>query len=408
VNVKSLARLGAPAVALCGTLFAVAQPALAIDPIKIGVITARSPAAGWQEQQRRDGLEIALKMINDAGGALGRPMELVFAEVPGAPDTAGALVEKLITQDKVTAVLGGEDSAAALASVEVAHRHKVPYIAGARSQAIAAKLYPEVFNPVVSNSRIATAVAEAMKALGVKRVVAFTENADPGIELANVLGHQLNSSELGIQYAFETLDPAAKDFTSALQPHKANPPDAIVQLMRPPAAYSLINQLHQQGLAPSGTTWLYDGVGLVEDPAFWQNVSEGARGMLVLSAYHPKMTLSDTGRKFADAAMARANKAPTGTALQAADSLLMIAEAIKSGGSSESEAVSKALESLKWTGTRGKIGFSAEKADDTYHQWLDAPVVTFQITAVKQPLGDTNVVQAPGQPFDASRVEKPK
>ncbi|MFL4982672.1 MAG: hypothetical protein ACJ8EN_03735, partial [Xanthobacteraceae bacterium] len=72
------------------------------------------------------------------------------------------------------------------------------------------------------------------------------------------------------------------------------------------------------------------------------------------------------------------------------------------------EAIAKALESLKWTGTRGKITFSAEKNDDKYHQWLDAPAVTFQITAVKQALGDTNLIQTPGQPFDAARVEKPK
>ncbi|MFL5002264.1 MAG: ABC transporter substrate-binding protein [Xanthobacteraceae bacterium] len=408
MNIKSIRIPGVSALALCAGLFALAYPANAIDPIKIGVIAAPSPGAEWQSQQRREGLQIALKIVNDAGGALGRPMELVFADAPGAPDAAGAVVEKLITQDKVAAVLGGADSAAALASVEVAHRHKVPYIAGARSRAIAAKLYPEVYNPGISNSQIAAAIAEAMKALGVKRVVAFTENTDPGVELANLLAHQLNSNELAIQYSFETLDPAAKDFASALQPHKANPPDAIIQLMRSPAAYGLIDQLHQQGLAPSAKTWLYDGAALMEDPAFWQNISEAARGMLVLSGYHPKTTLPEFGRKVADAYGANANKDPTTVVFEAADSLLVVAEAIKSGGSSEPEAIAKALESLKWTGTRGKITFSAEKNDDKYHQWLDAPAVTFQITAVKQALGDTNLIQTPGQPFDAARVEKPK
>ena len=412
MSMKSIRIRSAGALALCFGLLgfgllAFVPPAIAIDPIKIGVIASPSAGPQWQDQQRREGLQIAVKIINDAGGTLGRPIELAFVDVPGPPDSAGAAVEKLITQDKVTAVLGGTDSAAALAGVEVAHRHKVPYIAGARAQAIAGKLYPEVFIPVISNSRIAAAIAEAMKGLGVKRAVAFTENTDPGIELANLLAHQLNSNELGIHYSFETLDPAAKDFASALQPHTANRPDAIIQLMRSPAAYGLITQLRQQGLAPSASTWLYDGAGLVEDPAFWQNVGDAARGMLVLSGYHPKMTLSDVGREVADAYRAKANQEPTTVVLQAADSLLMVAEAIKSGGSSEPEAVAKALENLKWTGTRGKMTFSAEKDGDKYHQWLDAPVVTFQITAVKQPLGETTLIQAPGQPFDASRVTKP-
>jgi branched-chain amino acid transport system substrate-binding protein len=404
----SIARLRACALAIGAGLFGSLDPALAIDPIKIGVMAPSPRDSESQAQQRRDGLQIALKLINDAGGALGRPVELVFADMPGAPDTAGAAVDKLISQDKVAAVIGGSDSAAALASVEVAHSHKVPYVAGTRSHAITAKLYPEAYNAAVSNGRIAGAIAEAMKALGVKRVVAFTENTDAGIELANLLGHQLNSNELGIQYSFETLDPAANDFTSALQPHKANPPDAIIQLMRAPVAYTLIDQLQRQGLAPSTRTWLYDGAALPEDPEFKEKAGDSLRGMLVLGTFHPKMNLTDLGRKVVESYAAQGNREPTGIVLQAADSLLMVAEAIKSGGSSEPEAIAKALESLKWTGTRGKITFSADKDENKYHMWLDAPVVTYQITAVKQPIGDNNLIQAPEQPFDPARVEKPK
>jgi len=120
------------------------------------------------------------------------------------------------------------------------------------------------------------------------------------------------------------------------------------------------------------------------------------------------MTLSDVGREVADAYRAKANQEPTTVVLQAADSLLMVAEAIKSGGSSDPEAVAKALENLKWTGTRGKITFSAQKEADQYHRWLDVPYVTFRISAARQPIGDTDLIQDPGQPLDASRIEKPK
>ena len=33
--------------------------------------------------------------------------------------------------------------------------------------------------------------------------------------------------------------------------------------------------------------------------------------------------------------------------------------------------------------------------------------VTFQITAVKQPLADTSLVQGPGQPLDPAKLERP-
>jgi len=404
VTITSRARTGL--LALCAGSLTLVQAAFAIDPVKIGVAAAQPP--GSQGQQVRDALEIALKMINDAGGALGRPFELVFEDTQGTAEQAGAAVEKLIKQDKVAAIIGEHRSAPALAAVEVAHRHKIPYLTDARSHAISEKLYPEVYNSGISNGQIAGAIAETMKALGAKRVVAFTENTDSGIELANLLAHQLNNNEVGIQYSFETLDPAAKDFAPALQPHKAKPPDVIVQMLSAPAAYALLNQLHQQGLAPSAKTWLYDSSGLIGDPAFWQNAKDAAPGMLVFGLYHPKMALTDLGKKVAEAYTAKTKREPNGLVLQAADTLLVIAEAIKSGGSSEPEAITKALENLKWTGTRGKIDFSAEKDDYKYHQWLEVPVVTFQITAVNQPIGDTSLVQEPGQPLDMSRVQKPK
>ena len=85
--------------------------------------------------------------------------------------------------------------------------------------------------------------------------------------------------------------------------------------------------------------------------------------------------------------------------------MFLIAEAIKAAESTEPEAMIKALEGIKWTGTRGAITFSTEKSGYKYHQWLDVPYVTFQITAVKQPVADTKLVQEPGQPLDLSQIE---
>ena len=101
----------------------------------------------------------------------------------------------------------------------------------------------------MSSSQIALAIAETTKGLGAKRVVAFTENSDSGIELADQVAHQLNRSEVGIEYSSEALAPAAKDFAPVLQSRKANSPDAVVQMLRPPAAYTLISQMRQAGLA---------------------------------------------------------------------------------------------------------------------------------------------------------------
>ena len=113
------------------------------------------------------------------------------------------------------------------------------------------KGYPEVFNPGNYNSRVAIAMADTIKALGAKRVLAFAENTDYGVGLAKLLGEQIKERAPGIEYKFETLDRAGKDFLPALLPLRANPPDVVVEIMLPPAAYILINQLYEQGIAPS-------------------------------------------------------------------------------------------------------------------------------------------------------------
>ncbi|HEX2726176.1 MAG TPA: ABC transporter substrate-binding protein [Beijerinckiaceae bacterium] len=384
--------------------------ASAADPIKVGVTIAQSPPGSVsQGTQVKDGVEVAAKMINDAGGVLGRPIELVFEDTQGIPEKARAAVEKLITRDKVTAVVGEHQSSAALAGIEVAHRYGVPYVnTNAWSDVVREKGYAEVFNPGNYNSRVAIAMADTMKALGAKRVIAFCENTDYGVGLAKLLGDQIKERAPGIDYKYETLDRAGKDFLPALLPLRANPPDAVVEIMLPPAAYILINQLYEQGIAPSAKTWLYDASGIADYPDFWQNVTDSAKGMLVFGLYHPKMAMPDLGKKVAEAYTAKTKHEPNRLLFQAADSLFIVAEAVKAAGSSDPKAVVGALEKLKWTGTRGEITFSGEKSGFKYHQWLEIPYVTFQITAVKQAIADTKLVQDPGKPLDMSRIEKVK
>jgi branched-chain amino acid transport system substrate-binding protein len=382
----------------------------AADPIKIGVTIAQSPPGSVsQGTQVKDGAEVAAKMINDAGGVLGRQIELVFEDTQGIPEKARAAVEKLITRDKVVAVTGEHQSSAALAGIEVAKRYHIPYLnTNAWSDAVREKGYAEVFNPGNFNSRVAIAAADAVKALGAKRVLAFPENTDYGVGLAKLIGEQIKEKAPGVEYKYETLDRAAKDFLPALLPLKANPPDLVIEIMLPPAAYILINQLTEQGIAPTAKTLIYDASGIADYPDFWQNVSDGAKNMLVFGLYHPKMQLPDLGKKVAQAYTAKTKHEPNRLLFQAADSVFLIAEAIKAAKGTDPDAMIKALEGIKWTGARGDITFSTEKSGYKYHQWLDVPYVTFQITAVKQPVADTKLVQEPGQPLDVSKIERSK
>jgi ABC-type branched-subunit amino acid transport system substrate-binding protein len=268
------------------------------------------------------------------------------------------------------------------------------------------KEYPQVFNPGNYNSRVGLAMAETIAAIGVKRVIAFVENTDYGIGQAKAVAEALKQKAPNVEYKYETLDRAGKDFTPAVLPLRANPPDMILTMLLPPAAYIVMNQLYEQGVAPSAKTWLYDGAGIADYPDFWQNVKEAGKYMLEFGLYHPQMKTPKLGLEVAKTYQQRTKNEPNRLIFQAADSLLLIVDAIKQAKSTDPNAMIKALETMKFEGVRGEFRFSKEPGYK-FHQWVDIPYVNYQLTEINQPVSQSLLVQAPGIPLSVAKLKKP-
>ena len=394
------------AVALAG-LFAAG--AFAADPIAIGVSIAQSPPGSVvQGTQVKDGLEIVKDIVNAQGGVLGRPVKLVYEDDQGIPEKGRAAAEKLITSDKVVAVTGGHQSSVCLAAIEVAHRYGVPYVnTNCWSDDVRKKGYPEVFNPGNYNTRVSMAMAETIAAMKVKNVIAFAENTDYGIGQAKLLAEFVKEKSPGTSFKYETLDRAGKDFTPAVLALRANPPDMVINVMLPPAAYILMNQLYEQGVAPGPKTWFYDGGGIADYPDFWQNVKDAGKGLISFGLYHPQMPMPELGKQVAAEYTKRTKSEPNRLIFQAADSLLLIVDAIKEAKSTDPKAIIATLQKMKFSGVRGPFTFSKEPGI-TFQQWADIPYVNYQLTEVNQPVSKSNLIQGPGQALDVSKLQKPK
>lgn len=382
--------------------------AQAQEPIAIGISIAQSPPGSVvQGVQVKDGVEIIKDIINAKGGVLGRPIKLIYEDNQGIPEKGRSATEKLIVKDKVVAVTGGHQSSVCLAEIEVAHRYNVPYVnTNCWSDDVRKKGYSEVFNPGNYNTRVSTAMAETIGAMGVKRVVAFAENTDYGIGQAKLMGELIKAKAPQVEYKYETLDRAGKDFTPAVLALRANPPDMVVNVMLPPAAYILMNQLYEQGIAPSAKTWMYDGAGLADYPDFWQNVKGAGKYMLSFGLYHPQMPMPKVGQEVSAEYTKRTKGEPNRLIFQAADSLLLIVEAIKQGKSADPATITKTLQTMKFEGVRGPFQFS-QQPGFTFQQWVDIPYVNYQLTEVNQPVSKTNLIQGPGQPLNVGKLQKP-
>ena len=75
--------------------------------IKIGIATDLTGAIGYAGNANANVAKMVVKDINDAGGVLGRPLELFIEDTASNESVAVANVRKLIQRDKVDVVLGG-------------------------------------------------------------------------------------------------------------------------------------------------------------------------------------------------------------------------------------------------------------------------------------------------------------
>ena len=121
----------APLAALLTAWLAVllAEPALAQGPLKIGASLSLTGTYAALGQNQNRGYQLCVKHVNEKGGVLGRKIEFVVYDDQSQPATGVRLYEKLITQDKVDALLGPYSSAITEAVANVNDRYKMPMVA---------------------------------------------------------------------------------------------------------------------------------------------------------------------------------------------------------------------------------------------------------------------------------------
>ncbi|HYI27198.1 MAG TPA: ABC transporter substrate-binding protein [Bradyrhizobium sp.] len=116
------------ALLVCGAVLGPCTGASAAEPIRIGAVLPFSGGVELYGQQARLGLDLAAREINAAGGILGRPVEVIYADDQTRPASAEAAARTLIESDRVLAVVGPVTSANLNAIAPVAESLKTPLL----------------------------------------------------------------------------------------------------------------------------------------------------------------------------------------------------------------------------------------------------------------------------------------
>src|SRR4051812_5990234 len=127
MTMKRIKAFGAMAAVCIPLVFS--EPGAAQQPIRIGATMAITGEASIQGGYGREGYLFCQKHVNEQGGVLGRRIEFVIYDDGSDGKKAAGLYEKLITEDKVDAVLGPYGSAITEAVADVNEKHRKLMIA---------------------------------------------------------------------------------------------------------------------------------------------------------------------------------------------------------------------------------------------------------------------------------------
>ena len=119
--------LGVAGSALLASPLLGVAPASGADPVKFGASLPITGGFAINGQKHKDGYELCVDLINQAGGLLGNPVELIISDNQSLNETAQAQFERLINEDGVDVLLGTFSSKITFPTTSIAEQNKMVY-----------------------------------------------------------------------------------------------------------------------------------------------------------------------------------------------------------------------------------------------------------------------------------------
>ena len=352
------------AAALLATAFA--------QPVQIGVLSPLTGAAAGTGQAQQAGFELALQEINDAGGVLGEPLEIIIEDTQAAPDVGLAAFEKLMTEDGVSFIAGGYSSGVTLALVESFRTFQpiVSWIGGATSgvgiegfDGIEELLGEEewFFHVHPWDYHNVEAATSFVADSGVDSVALLHEDSafgGPGAEGAQAL---LEEADLNVplREAFtSTLLGGSGNFRAAINKAAATEADMLYWIGYDSDVVPLISQVRELGYTPEQ---------IFGAPPGWPSefaAAPEAECVTGLIGYLPNMPNPEAA-EFRDAYREMHGSDPDNyMAALAYTQLWSYADAINAAGSTDYDAVIEQMESMTFDSPMGEWSFGESEITD--------------------------------------------
>jgi len=305
-----------------------------------------------------NGLKLAVEELNNSGGLLGKKVKLITYDDQGKPSEAQTVVQRLIKNDNVVAVIGEVASSNSKAGAPICQQNKIPMITPASTNPEVTAIGDYIFRVCFIDPFQATVVSKfILNTLKLKKVALLKDVKNAySTGLADFFEKEFRNMG-GEIVEVQSFSAGDKDFKAQLTSIKAKNPEAIFI----PAYYTDVNLISIQAREIGLTVPLIGSDGwesekLTEGKA--KDALEGCYFSTHVSTENPDPKIQEFITKY----KAKYNSTPDAMAFLAYDAGLILFEAMKKAGTTEPEKVKNELAKIKdFLGVTGKISINEQR-----------------------------------------------
>ena len=340
-------------------VFAVSGPAMAADTIKLGVAGPHSGDLASYGIPTIKAAELVVKKVNASGGVLGKKVELLVEDDVCKPEVATNTATKLISS-KVDVVLGHICSGATKAALGIYNDSKIIAMSPSATNPGLTQSgdYPNFYRTIASDDAQARLEVDfALDVLKLKKIAVLHDKGDYGKGLAEFAKGFLEEDPRAEVVLYEGITPGAVDYSAVVQKIKRSGAQAVIFGGYHPEASKLVSQMRKKRME---TIFISDDG--VKDDTFIKVAKKYAEGVY---ATGPMDVSSNPMAVAANEAHKKAYGSDPGAFfLNAYAATLALLNAIEQAGSTDYDAVAKALKTKDVATPLGNIRFD-ERGDAT-------------------------------------------
>lgn len=329
----------------------------AADEILVGEVGSLTGNDATFGTSNHAGVELAVKQINASGGINGRKVRVIVLDDQGKPEEAATAVTKLITQDKVNAILGEVASTRSLAMAPIAQQNKVPMISPSSTNPEVTKKGDYIFRVCFIDPFQGAVMAKfAYNTLKVRKAAILKDvKNDYSIGLAQFF--EKTFKELGGEIIAESSYSANDiDFKSQLTSLKSKNPQAIFV----PGYYTEVGLIARQARELGLKVPLLGGDGW--DSEKLREIGGNALEGSFFSNHYSPDDMSPVVQKFISEFKAEFGKIPDGLAAMGYDAAMVLFEAMKRASTPSGVALRDAIANTKnYQAVTGVISIDSDR-----------------------------------------------